>query len=283
MVVAVAGQAAVASLELLVHEADREVGEVAARELLAAGIAGRRVAGWDRGRRAGQHVAAVVADEDALLPGPLRERVLPVVDALLQAEEGVGRTLAEQHRDVQPAALRDVPARSVPLEVAAHVDAARSGSVGPVAGRRTLRESLDDLGLECVGRPRRGAEQRRPLCARDALRAEALVQVVPRDLRGERVVDRLAVAPQLLERPEELEAAAVGAAHGAESRVARPVLLHPAQSGHHPDQPEVVAALVARVLDVGEAAGLTEAALVERQHAVARVEPRLEAGRVGRA
>src|SRR3954467_3180063 len=59
---AVAGEAGVLTLELLVEEPDREVGEVPARQLLAAGVGGDVDA---LGEDGGQGVAAVVADEDA--------------------------------------------------------------------------------------------------------------------------------------------------------------------------------------------------------------------------
>ena len=82
------------------------------------------------------------------------------------------------------------------------------------------------------------------------------------------------------EGPEVLVAAAVAAADRTQPRVARPVLLHPRQARHQPDQPEVVVALEARVLHVRLAAGLAEPALVEGQDAVAGVQPLREGGGV---
>ncbi len=160
---------------------------------------------------------------------------------------------------------------------------ARDRAVRPLAGRRALDERLVDGGRERVGGERGGAEGERPLGADDALGGDALAEVEPGDLGGERVEDRLAPGAQRLEGPEELVAAAVAAADGAEPRVAGSVLLHPGQAADQPDQVPHVAALVGGVLDVRLAAALAEAALVERQHAVPGVQPLLERRRVGGA
>ena len=149
------------------------------------------------------------------------ERVLPVGEALLEVEERVGGALAEQHRDVEPAALGDVPLRAVLREELHHVLGAGDRAVGPDAGGRALDQRLVDVGRQRVGRQRGGAERERPLGADDALGRQALVQVEPGDLGGERVEDRLALRAQRLERREELVAAAVAAADRAQPRVAR--------------------------------------------------------------
>src|SRR4029078_11201292 len=82
----VAGEAGVLVQQLLGEEADRKVAEFPTREL-----GGARVTGDRRGVRegVGQHMAAVVTDEDALLAGPRRERVRPVLQALVQRGERV--------------------------------------------------------------------------------------------------------------------------------------------------------------------------------------------------
>ena len=92
----------------------------------------------------------------------------------------------------------------------------------------------------------------------------------------------LPLTPQLLEGAEELVAAAVAAADRAEPRVARAVLLDPAQAADQADELADVVALDGRVLDVRLAAALAEAALVEGQHAVAGVEEAPERRRVRR-
>ena len=130
---------------------------------------------------------------------------------------------------------------------------------------------------------RGGGERRGPGGADDALRARGSGQVVPGDLGGQRVEDRLALRAQLLERAEELVAAAVAAADRAQPRVARAVLLHPVELADEAHQPADVVALDVGVLDVGVAAALAEAALVEGQHAVPGVEEVLERRRVGGA
>ena len=214
-------------LEVLVHEPEREPREVAAGEHLAARVGGDvdalRV---DRG----QHVAAVVAHEDAVPAGLPRDRGAPVVQTLLEVEQRVGRALAEEHGDVEATTLRDVVPRTVPLEELLHVR--RTGdwqrAVGPEAGRRALDERLVDRRRQCLRRQPGRGESERPLGAHDALRRDAAVEVVPGDLGSERVEHRLALQTELLERAEELVPAAVAAADRAQPRVSWSVLPHPA-------------------------------------------------------
>ena len=266
-------------LRLLVHESQRERREVAAGEHLAARVGGDVDAGRvDRG----QHVAAVVADEDAVPAGLAGDRSAPVVQALLEVEQRVGGALAEEHGDVEAPTLRDVVPRAVPLEELLHVRRTGDGqrAVGPEARRRALDERLVDRGRQRLGRQRGRGEGERPLGADDALRRDAAVEVVPGDLGGERVEDRLAVEAELLERAEELVPAAVAAADRAQPRVARSVLPHPALRRDQVDEGADVLALDVRVLDLGRATALAEPALVEGEHAVLRVEPLLERRRV---
>ena len=143
-------------------------------------------------------------------------------------------------------------------------------------------ERLVDRGRQRVRGHRRGAQGQRPRRTDDAAGGQALRQVVPGDLGGERVEDRPAAQPQLLEGAEELVATAVAAADRAEPRVARPVLLDPGEPRHPADQGADVVALDVWVLDVRVAAGLAEAALVEGDHRVAGVEEPLELRGVGR-
>ena len=174
---------------------------------------------------------------------------------------------------------RDVPRRAVLLEELDHV-LARAATVGPLAGDRALDQRLVDVVGERVGRQRGGAQRERPLGADHAVGGDALREVVPGDLGGDRVEDRLAADPQRLERAEELVAAAVAAADRAEPRVAGAVLLHPAEVADQPDQAADVVALEVGVLDVREAAGGAPAALVEGEHAVPGVEELADAARV---
>ncbi|MBW3537139.1 MAG: chromate transporter [Actinobacteria bacterium] len=58
---------------------------------------------------------------------------------------------------------------------------------------------------------------------------------------------------------------------------------HPAEGGYEIHQPDDVLALEIRVLDVGQAAALAEAPLVEAQDAESRVQPRPESAGTGRA
>jgi hypothetical protein len=99
---------------------------------------------------------------------------------------------------------------------------------------------------------------------------------VPGDLRGEGVEDRLAARAKQLEGADVLEPTAVAAADRAQPRVARSVLLDPRQPRDHLHQAADVATLEGRILHVGVAAGGTEPALVEGQHAVPRVQPGLD-------
>ena len=235
------------------------------------------------GHDRGQDVAAVVADEDAVPAGAPRDRVLPVREPLLEGEERVGGALAEEHRDVEAAAVVDVPLGAVLPEEGRHVLLAGDRAVRPGAGGGALGERGVHVRGQRVGRGRGGGERGGPGGADDLLGREALGQVVPGDLGGERVEDRLALEPQLLEGAEELVAAAVAAADRAQPRVAPAVLLHPVEVADQPHQAADVMALDVGVLDVGVAAALPEPALVEGEHAVPGVEELLEALRVGGA
>ncbi len=106
---------------------------------------------------------------------------------------------------------------------------------------------------------------------------------MPGDLGGHRVDDRFAAHPQVLERAEELVAAAVAAADRAHPRVAPAVLLDPAELADQGDQASYVGTLEGGVLDVGDAAGLAPAALVVGEHAVPGIEELADAGRAGGA
>ena len=173
--------------------------------------------------------------------------------------------------------------RTVPAEELHQVLAAGDRAGGPEAGGGALDECLVDLRWQGVGRQRGGAQRGRPLGTHHALGCQAPAQVVPGDLRGQGVEDRLAAAGELGVRADELVAAAVGAADRPEARVVAPVLLHPPQPSDEADQPAHVLALVSGVHHLRLATALAEPALVERDHAVPRTEPAVEGGRVGGA
>ena len=233
------------------------------------------------GQHRRQHVAAVVGDEDALPAGAAVSACCQLARPCwrLNSESVVpcpNSTGMSSRRPWSTCHFGPFFAKNVD-----HVLGAGDRPVRPGAGGGALDERLVDGGRQRVGGSGGGAQRERPLGADDALGRQALVQVEPGDLGGERVEDRLALGAQRLERRQELVAAAVAAADRTQPRVARPVLLDPGQARDQRDQAPYVVALVGRVLDVGLSAALAEAALVERQHAVPRVQPLLERRRVG--
>ena len=262
MVAAEAGQPGPPALEVLLEEPEAEVGEVRAAQRRGARVGGRqRDVEVGPGRQHGrQGVPAVVADEDAPRARPVGEHPAEVLQPLVEGEEVVGRALAEEHRHVEPTALPQVPLGAVAVEEVVEVRR-------HVAGRGRLDEALHHPRREGVGRQRGRGQRRRPLRARHALREQALGQAEPGDLGDQRVEAGRPAVADLAERPDELVAAAVGPADRAEHRVARPLLLHPRLGGDEVDDRLDVLALHVGVLDVGLAAALAEAALVEAQHA----------------
>ena len=204
------------------------------------------------------------------------QRAAPVGEALAQREERVGGALSEQHRDVETAAVADVPQRAVLAEERVEVRGACRLAVGPLAGRGALGERGVDRGRQGVGGQGGRGQRGGPRRPHDVVRAEALVQVVPRDLGGQRVEDGLAAQPQLLEGAEELVPAAVAATDAASRGSPGPSCRTQGRPADQLDQLADVLPLVRRVLDVGLAAAGAEAALVEGQHAVPVVEQLLE-------
>ena len=264
--------------EVVLHEQQGEVAEGAARDRLRA-----RVGGGADPRRvgAGQRVTAVVADEDALRAACVRERTVPVLETLLEREQVVGLALAEQHRDVESATGVGVPLRPVLREERGQIGLTGRRSVRPVTGRGAVGEAL--VHRRGVRVRAGGVEGGDPQRAYDAFRRQALGEVPPGDLGGERVEPGRSALHQVGERADELVAAAVGPADRADDRIVGDgrargvgVVRHPVEPGDEIDELRDVLTLERGVLDVCLAAALAEPALVEAEHAEAGVEPALE-------
>ena len=217
VVLPVALERGLLALQGVVEELDGEVAERAAAELLAARVAGHRRAVGEGVR---QDVAAVVADEDAVGSRLGRERLLEVRQPLVQREQRVGDALAEQHRDVEPAAVGDVPLGAVLLEELVEVRACRGP--GPSATcRSTAPRTVPWTASGGSALMPAARQQADPLGPDRLRRGEAALQAPPGDLGGQRVEQRLLLVHQPAEGPDHLVATAV-ASHRSRRAAGRP-------------------------------------------------------------
>ncbi len=232
--------------------------------------------GEPRRQHTRQGVTAVVADEDRARTRPRSQGPLEVRQPLVEVEQIVRDPLTEQHRNVQLPPLRHMPGRTVLSEEGIQVPPSLPRRPSP------SRDQYDERRRDRRWKVRTATriQQGQPHRPRRLVRSQAALQIPPGHLGRQRVEPGPALVPQLGERAGELEPTAVRSADRADQRITRPLASHPVQAGDEVDEFDHVAALEVGVHHVCDAGALAETALVEAQHAEARVEPGLEGGRV---